>query len=124
LEHYFNFYENEIYYFTYYDNNNKQLPNTSKNLSAVMFTSGTTGRPKPIVRSHIDLVYISMQLQDPDLLGVEANDCCAFNMPIFHSAGLYYLLHFLIAGCQMVCFTGYDKTNFLSYVQKYKVSIK
>jgi len=124
LENYFAFYDKDIYYNTYYDCNNQLLPNSSKMMSAVMFTSGTTGRPKPIIRGHMDLIYASIELQDEDLLGLNSDtDCASFNMPVFHSGGLYYLLHFLIAGCKMACFSGYDEDKFLSYVQKYKVCV-
>jgi acyl-coenzyme A synthetase/AMP-(fatty) acid ligase len=124
LENYFNFYDNDIYYNTYYDRNNELLPNSSEFMSAVMFTSGTTGRPKPIIRGHTDLIYSSIELQDPDLLGLDSDkDCASFNMPVFHSGGLYYLLHFLIAGCKMAFFSGYDEQKFLSYVEKYKVCL-
>lgn len=122
FEEHLTFYDKDIYYNTYYDSNNQLLANESKLMSAVMFTSGTTGRPKPIIRSHSNLIFASVEMQDKDLLGLDSEtDCASFNMPIFHSGCLYYMLHFLVAGCKMACFSGYDEEKFLSYVEKYKV---
>jgi malonyl-CoA/methylmalonyl-CoA synthetase len=71
---------------------NEQLPtSTADDGAAILFTSGTTGRPKGALLSHGNLVHNAESLIAA--WGFTASDNLVHVLPLFHTHGLFVALH-------------------------------
>lgn len=66
-------------------------PRTADDLAAILYTSGTTGRPKGAMLSHGNLQNNAEVLVD--LWGLTDQDVLIHALPIFHVHGLFVALH-------------------------------
>lgn len=89
----------------------------------IMHTSGSTGRPKGAMLSYANLmgqVLVATHHQD----GNTSEGSTMVNSPLFHIAGMGYLLRGLVRGRTMVLvsYKTFEPEQFLSYLQKYNVT--
>jgi len=78
-------------------------------LAALVYSSGTTGRPKGIMLSHKNLVENVSVLVD--YWGFSASDCLLHALPIFHVHGLFVALGcVLMSGSSMRWLKSFDVT--------------
>ncbi|RCW45960.1 fatty-acyl-CoA synthase [Halopolyspora algeriensis] len=83
----------------------------------IMYTSGTTGRPKGVVLTHGNIVFSAMNaIVDLDLLSDEVSLVCA---PLFHTAALDFVaLPTLLKGGTVCVEEGFDAERVLSVVER------
>ncbi len=81
-------------------------------LAALVYSSGTTGRPKGIMLSHNNLVENVTVLAD--YWGFGRDDCLLHTLPIFHVHGLFVAIGcVLMSGCSMRWLRNFDVTAVL-----------
>jgi fatty-acyl-CoA synthase len=87
----------------------------------IMYTSGTTGRPKGAVLSHANIVWNSVNvLVDTDLSGDEVTLVVA---PLFHTAGLNMTcLPTLLKGGRVVLLGAFDPERVLETIERLRVT--
>ncbi len=80
---------------------------TPKDLAALLYTSGTTGRSKGAMISHENLVSNAETLSD--YWGFQPDDVLLHALPIFHVHGLFVALHTaLLNGVEMLWHAKFD----------------
>jgi|SRR5690625_2253296 len=89
----------------------------------IMHTSGSTGRPKGAMLSYANLmgqVLVATHHQD----GNSSEGSTMVNSPLFHIAGMGYLLRGIVRGRTMVLvsYKSFEPEQFLNYLQKYNVT--
>lgn len=87
---------------------------------SLMFTSGTTGRPKGALATHrARMVWV---LNAAVLYGLERTDVYLGTMPQVHSAGLTFTLMHLHAGSKILILRDFDARRYLESVERKKVT--
>lgn len=88
----------------------------------IMYTSGTTGRPKGVVRSHLAEIMGSLSMVAE--CGFRAGDTILNNKPLFHIAQLQLqFIPFVHIGGTNVLTRGFDVHETLSVVGKERVTV-
>jgi malonyl-CoA/methylmalonyl-CoA synthetase len=82
-------------------------PSGPDDLAAILYTSGTTGRPKGAMLSHRNLAANCLTLAE--LWGFTGDDVLLHALPVFHTHGLFVATNCaLIAGAPMVFLTKFE----------------
>ena len=68
------------------------VPRGDQDLAWLFYTSGTTGRPKGVMLSHLNLMAMSL-CYPVDVDPVAPRDAALYAAPMSHGAGLYALIH-------------------------------
>lgn len=68
---------------------------TGDDVAAILYTSGTTGRPKGAMITHANLIYTARTLQQ--IWGVTEQDVLLHALPVFHAHGLFIALNVALA---------------------------
>ena len=95
----------------------------SHHVAGILFTSGSTCRPKGVMLSHDNLVnnaFLSIQR-----LGLDAaKDVCCMAVPLFHCFGLSTCLMGSMAfGVPLVILERYRVSDVITYCEKYKCTV-
>jgi long-chain acyl-CoA synthetase len=77
-----------------------------RDLAMIMYTSGTTSRPKGVMHCHLAVVMAAMS--NAVEWSLQRNDGITGQLPLFHCAGHVVLLSFLIAGGKVALMRGFD----------------
>lgn len=79
----------------------------------LMYTSGTTGNPKGVVRNHLGAAHLSLVTSVE--LGIRSNDTALLAMPMCHANSLYFFGAFTTCGaaCTIYSRKAFDPENFL-----------
>jgi malonyl-CoA/methylmalonyl-CoA synthetase len=86
---------------------------SSTDLAALVYSSGTTGKPKGIMLSHGNLVENVSVLVD--YWGFSRNDCLLHALPIFHVHGLFVAIGcVLMSGSKMLWINGFEVATVLT----------
>lgn len=81
--------------------------------AAILYTSGTTGRPKGAVLSHGNLVFSAETLTRA--WGFTRDDVLLHMLPLFHTHGLFVAAHCVIAsGASMVLLDAFDPATVIA----------
>ena len=84
---------------------------TGEDCALVLYTSGTTSRPKQVPLSHRNLHSSAHTIAQT--LALTGDDRCLNVMPLFHIHGLVgVLMSSMFSGGSVVCSEGYDEGNF------------
>ncbi|MCE9649875.1 MAG: malonyl-CoA synthase [Parvibaculum sp.] len=84
----------------------------SHDLAAILYTSGTTGKPKGAMLSHGNLAANGIALRDT--WAFSENDVLLHALPIFHAHGLFVACHTaLLSGARMIWMSKFDRTEIL-----------
>jgi len=83
------------------------VPRGAADPASILYTSGTTGKPKGAVLSHGNLVFSAQTLVDS--WGFTADDVLLHILPLFHTHGLYVAVHTALAsGASIVLHEAFD----------------
>ncbi len=87
----------------------------------IMYTSGTTGKPKGVVHSHHAIRNVTDQA---NRLGVTERDITVMFLPLFHAYGFYEgPLLTLITGARMVLMRRFDPAKTLEAIETERVTM-
>ncbi len=86
----------------------------------IMFTAGTTGRPKGAVLTHNNLFYDSCTVSFS--LDWRTDDRVLVALPLFHIGALIYVVIDAHVGATTVLMQSFDPTGFLKTVEAHKVN--
>lgn len=91
-------------------------------MSALMYTSGTTGRPKGVVRSHAGTALIALATALE--VGFTRDDKALLVMPLCHANSLYFGATFIHLGASIIIDDqpGFDPVHFLSLMTTEQVT--
>jgi malonyl-CoA/methylmalonyl-CoA synthetase len=89
----------------------------STDLAAILYTSGTTGKPKGAMLSHGNLAANGIALRDAWRFTSE--DVLLHALPIFHAHGLFVACHCaLLAGARMIWLEKFDRAEVLAHLPR------
>lgn len=92
-------------------------PRQPRDLAAILYTSGTTGRSKGAMLSHDNLLSNALVLAD--LWRFTDRDVLLHALPIFHTHGLFVASNIsLLTGGQMIFLSGFDLEQVLAALPK------
>jgi fatty-acyl-CoA synthase len=88
----------------------------------IMFTSGTTGRPKGATFTHANLAFNALNVLAA--FGVTAADEILTAVPMFHVGGLFiHTLPGLAAGATITIHRTFDPVEFVAEVQRQRITL-
>ena len=97
-------------------------PRELTDTAVVVYTSGTTGRPKGAMLTHIQL-YMNADIPGR-LFGVRPDDVVITVLPLFHVFGLSSILNVCVRfGCTMSLIPRFDPTAVLAAIQRDEATI-
>ncbi|XP_045508244.1 4-coumarate--CoA ligase 1-like isoform X1 [Colias croceus] len=82
----------------------------------VLFSSGTTGLPKGVMQTHLNVISIC-SLKN----ALNTDDRTLFITPWYHTMGLLGVLRYLQTGCDMVYLPKYETNLYLQTIERYKI---
>ena len=100
----------------------QMVPRELTDTAVVVYTSGTTGRPKGAMLSHIQL-YMNADIPGR-LFGVRPDDVVITVLPLFHVFGLSSILNVCVRfGCTMSLIPRFTPTTVLTAIQRDRATI-
>lgn len=103
----------------------EEAPETAKKLDEdpleIMYTSGTTGKPKGVIHTHRN---VSSQIEaETDLFNITASDTAITPIPLFHVGGLHGIaLPTLYSGGTVVIQESWDSEQWAKLVEEHDVT--
>jgi long-chain acyl-CoA synthetase len=89
-------------------------------LSAIRYTSGTTGKPKGVRRSsRSDMTVLFNALIEG--LFIESTDAVALTAPVTHASGSMILPH-IVRGAKVVIMKGFDPVKLMQTIEKERIT--
>ena len=87
-----------------------------------MYTSGTTGRPKGVVRTHES--YLGMYYLDIANMGVRPTDKVLMVMPMCHVNSIFYSFPYTLVSAPVCVYdeSSFSPEDFLATVEKYRIT--
>ncbi|MCA9279505.1 MAG: AMP-binding protein [Phycisphaeraceae bacterium] len=96
--------------------------NAPDDLGVLLYTSGTSGKPKGVMLTHKNISSNISQFKR--IINLDANDCLLGVLPQFHSFGLTVLtLAPLMIGCKVVYTARFVPGKILSLIREHKPTI-
>ena len=95
---------------------------SSGDIWTFMFTSGTTGRPKAVVRTHES--YMSEYYLDIANMGVRPTDKCMLVMPMSHVNSVFYAFPYTLVGAPVFVYNrrSFDALDLLKVIEEYQIT--
>jgi long-chain acyl-CoA synthetase len=96
---------------------------TAEDTAVILYTSGTTGRPKGAELTHFNLFFNSYFVRT-SLMPMTPDDAALATLPLFHSFGQTVIQNALLgAGGTLVLLPRFDPESAFALMQKHKVTI-
>lgn len=94
-----------------------------ESLACILYTSGTTGRPKGAMLTHRNLVYNTFSVREAMQL-IPGEDRILVLLPMFHAfASMVGLLFPLCHGCALIPVAKFDPQGLIAIMQKFKPTV-
>lgn len=87
----------------------------------ILFTSGTTGKPKGVVSSH--QAYFAASIAARVALETKPGDRFLLSTPIFHISGILFMLHQFLYGYTLVFLPTLKQESLLQIIEAEKISL-
>jgi malonyl-CoA/methylmalonyl-CoA synthetase len=88
--------------------------------AAIIFTSGTTGRPKGALMPHA--LFVGKARSLGTALGYNAGDCLLHTLPLYHAHGLFMTLHCVLnAGASILLLPRFDAAEVIRLLPRASV---
>lgn len=97
-----------------------EVPIADRDLALIMYTSGTTSRPKGVMHTHLALYFAALGNIVED--GPERGDVGTCMMPMFHCAQHALCLSYLATGSTMVMFNGFDIDRLVAAIEEERIT--
>jgi malonyl-CoA/methylmalonyl-CoA synthetase len=98
----------------------KTIPRDEHDLAGLLYTSGTTGRAKGAMISHLNLASNALTLAD--IWRFTSDDVLLHALPIFHTHGLFVAINTtLVAGASMLFLPRFDADQIISLMPRASV---
>ncbi len=92
-----------------------------RDLAMIIYTSGTTSRPKGAMHCHLAVVMAAMS--NAIEMHLDRNDGITGQFPLFHCAAHVLLLTYLAVGGKMALMRGFDPVACMEAIQRDKLTI-
>jgi len=92
-----------------------------RDLAMIIYTSGTTSRPKGAMHCHLAVVMAAMS--NAIEMQLTRNDGITGQFPLFHCAAHVLLLSYLAVGAKMAIMRGFDPVACMEAIQRDRLSI-
>lgn len=92
--------------------------------AVLLYTSGTTGRPKGVQLAHRGFLAIRRELERAreDYWGLSNQDVALHTLPLFHIGGLWWAVNMLSAGASLVMLREFDPDVALELIEAHQVT--
>jgi long-chain acyl-CoA synthetase len=91
-----------------------------RDVAQIMYTSGTTGRPKGVMQCHLAVVMAA--LANAVELGLYRDDTANALLPLFHCAQHTLLCTSLMAGATTILMRGFDAAGTLEAIERERIT--
>jgi len=97
------------------------IPTHERDLALIMYTSGTTAKPKGVMHCHL-AVYVTM-LNNIGEWSVTREDRILIGLPLFHCSGHVMVTVLLAAGGSVVLRSGFDAEDCVDAIMTHRVTM-
>ncbi|EFA13119.2 Acetyl-coenzyme A synthetase-like Protein [Tribolium castaneum] len=94
----------------------------TKEVALILTSSGTTGFPKCVQLTHLNLRTTMLYAMDPNFLDLNQNESTIAFLPYFHVFGCAVSLASILSGCKSIVMEKFIPDLFLANIQKHKVT--
>ncbi|XP_046402315.1 luciferin 4-monooxygenase-like [Ischnura elegans] len=96
---------------------------TSENVALIMSSSGTTGLPKGVMLTHLNIcTYLNLVEYIKSMEPAETHRTCLALLPFFHAYGLLGIFQTLTLGHKAVVMHAFKPDAFLKAIEEYRIS--
>ena len=98
------------------------VADNSKELVAIMCSSGTTGVPKGVSLSHRNLLYMTFNSRKFDYFDIQRNDRLLLFLPLFHSYAFCLLMSGISINSTIYFMRTFKLDTLMQVIDNYKIT--